>query len=298
MTHARAALPAALLLTSACAAIRPPDLATEVDRILESNKGKAIAVAYYDLRDGSSLFRNEHEVFHAASTMKVPVMLAVFEAVTRGTLRLDQPVRVVNQFTSLFDGSPYALDPKDDSDPEVYGWVGTEVPLETLVRHMIDRSSNLATNNVMELVRANDVMSLMKRIGANEIKVLRGVEDQKAFDHGMNNTTTAYDLMLIFRTIGEQKVISAAASEKMVNILLGQEFKTGIPAGLPEGTRVAHKTGSITRVAHDAALVFAPDGSAYVLVVLTRGFEKQEEADHVIAEISKDVWRARAARIP
>ncbi len=90
-------------------------------------------------------------------------------------------------------------------------------------------------------------MSLMKRIGANEIKVLRGVEDQKAFDHGMNNTTTAYDLMLIFRALGEQKVISAEASEKMVDILLGQEFKTGIPAGLPEGTRVAHKTGSLTQ---------------------------------------------------
>lgn len=289
----RAAVPAALLLSVACSSLRPPDLGHEVDSILQRNEGKTIAVAYYDLRDGRTLFRNEHEVFHAASTMKVPVMFAVFEAVTRGTLRLDQPVRVKNEFSSIFDGSPYALDPKEDSDQEVYGWVGKDVPLEELVRHMIVRSSNLATNNVMELVGAKEVMALMKRIGANEIKVLRGVEDQKAFDHGMNNTTTAHDLMLIFRALGERKVISPAASDKMIEILSGQEFNGGIPAGLPAGTRVAHKTGSITKIAHDAALVLAPDGSSYVLVVLTRGFAKEVDAERVMAEISKVVWAGR-----
>jgi beta-lactamase class A len=298
MTLRRAGGLAALLFTSACASLRRPDLGHDIDRILQRNEGKTIAVAYYDLRDGRSLRRNEHEVFHAASTMKVPVMLAVFEAVTRGTLRLDQPVRVSNRFSSIFDGSPYALDPKEDSDQEVYGWVGRDVPLETLVKHMIVRSSNLATNNVMELVGANEVMSLMTRIGANEIKVLRGVEDQKAFDAGMNNTTTAYDLMLIFRALGEQKVISPESSAKMVEILSAQEFNSGIPAGLPPGTRVAHKTGSITKIAHDAALVFDPDGSSYVLVVLTRGFAKEAEAERVIAGISHAVWKARAAPRP
>ncbi len=283
-----------LLLTTACASVSAPDLGRQIDAILQQQEGKTIAVAYYDLRDGRSLLRNEHEVFHAASTMKVPVMLAVFEAITRGKLRLDQPVRVRNEFTSIYDGSPYALDAKEDSDQEVYGWVGKDVPLEDLVRHMIVRSSNLATNNVMEFVGANEVMALMKRIGANEIKVLRGVEDQKAFDHGMNNTTTAYDLMLIFRALGEQKVISPAASQKMVEILSGQEFNNGIPAGLPPGTRVAHKTGSITKIAHDAALVFAPDGSSYVLVILTRGFAQESDAEKVMAEISRAVWNARS----
>jgi beta-lactamase class A len=276
----------ALLLAAGCAT-------TDVDQILRRHPGKTIAVAYIDLRDGTTFLRNEHEVFHAASTMKVPVMLGIFEAVSRGALRLDQPVRVRNEFASIFDGSPYKLDPKDDSDNEVYGLVGREVPLEYLVRHMIVRSSNLATNNVIELIGAKQVMALMQRIGANDIRVLRGVEDQKAFDAGMNNTTTAYDLMLIFRALGERKVISGDASQKMIDILAAQEFNRGIPAGLPRGTRVAHKTGDITRVAHDAGLVFAPDGSSYVLVVLTRGFARLRDAEKVIAQISRAVWVGR-----
>jgi beta-lactamase class A len=279
----------ALVLAAGCAS-------SDVDQILQRHPGKTIAVAYVDLRDGTTFFRNEHEVFHAASTMKVPVMLGIFEAVSRGALRLDQPVRVRNEFTSIFDGSPYKLNPKDDSDAEVYGLVGREVALEYLVRHMIVRSSNLATNNVIELIGAKQVMALMQRIGANDIRVLRGVEDQKAFDAGMNNTTTAYDLMLIFQALGERKVISGDASQKMIDILAAQEFNRGIPAGLPRRTRVAHKTGDITKVAHDGGLVFAPDGSTYVLVVLTRGFAKLHDAEKVIAQISRAVWRARQSR--
>ena len=267
-----------LLLIAGCAS------ATNVDAVLQKHRDKAIAVAFYDLRDGRTFYRNEREVFHAASTMKVPVMLGIFEAVSRGALLLDQPVRVRNEFTSIFDGSPYVLDPKDDSDNEMYKIIGREVPLDYLVRRMIVRSSNLATNNVIELIGAKQVMSLMKRIGANDIQVLRGVEDQKAYDHGMNNTTTACDLMLVFRAV--------MSSPKMMDILAAQEFNSGIPAGLPRGTRVAHKTGDITKIAHDAGIVFRPDGSAYVLVVLTRGFAKLADANHVIAEISRAVWRA------
>ena len=264
---------------------------SNVDRILDAHPGKTIAIAWYDLRDGRTLLRNEREVFHAASTMKVPVMLGIFEAISRGALRLDQPVLVRNEFTSIADGSKFSVDAKDDSDAEMYTMIGREVPLELLVRHMIVRSSNLATNNVIELIGANQVMTLMERIGANDIKVLRGVEDQKAFDAGLNNTTTAYDLMLVLRSLARQRLISAEASKQMIEILAAQEFNTGIPAGLPPGTRVAHKTGDITRIAHDAGIVFRPDGSAYVLVVLTRGFEKLEEANRVIAEISRALWR-------
>lgn len=282
------------LLLAGCASTAP-DLPRDVDRIIASQHGKTIAIAYYDLRDGTSLLKNERVVFHAASTMKVPVMFGIFEAASRGALRLDQPVRVRNEFTSIFDGSSFAVDPKEDSDAEVYGMIGKDVPLDVLVRHMIVRSSNLATNNVIELIGAKQVMALMQRIGANDIKVLRGVEDQKAFDAGMNNTTTAYDLMLIFRALGERKVISGEASQKMIDILSAQEFNAGIPAGLPPGTRVAHKTGDITKIAHDAALVLPADGSSYVLVILTRGFEKTHDAEKVMARISRAVWNARAA---
>jgi beta-lactamase class A len=284
----------ALLLLAGCATHR--DLPHDVDAILARHPAQTIAVAYYDFNSGATLLRNEHEVFHAASTMKVPVMLGIFEAVTRGELRLDQRVRVKNDFVSIFDGSHFALHAGEDSDPTLYSLVGTDVSLEELVRRMIDRSSNLATNLVIELIGAPRVMNLMTRIGAEKIQVLRGVEDDKAFEAGMNNTTTAYDLMLIFRTLAESRAVSPEASKQMVDILLAQEHNDGIPAGLPRGTRVAHKTGSITKIAHDAGVVFAPDGSKYVLVVLTRGFTKTEDGDRAIAAISRAIWRYRLRR--
>lgn len=277
-----------LLLHAGCAT------RSEVDRIIAAHPGKTIAVAYYDLATGETLLRNEREVFHAASTMKVPVMLGIYEAATRGELSLDQPVRVRNEFTSILDGSKYALEAREDSDAALYEEVGNELPLRELVRRMEVRSSNLATNLVIELIGAKRVMRLMQEIGANDIQVLRGVEDDKAYHAGMNNTTTAYDLMLVFRTLAERRAVSPAASEEMLEILAAQEHNDGIPAGLPPGTKVAHKTGSITAISHDAGIVYRPDGTQYVLVVLTRGFQDGDEADRVIAQISRSVWSAAA----
>lgn len=284
-----------MFLLLGCASAPPQStLGPDIDRILAQHPGQTIGVAYYDLDSGASLERNATTTFHAASTMKVPVMLGIFEAVTRGELRLEQPVMVRNEFTSILDGSPYSLEAREDSDNELYEQVGKEVPLEELVQRMIVRSSNLATNLVIEKIGAPRVMTLMKKIGANDIRVLRGVEDDKAYHAGMNNTTTARDLMLILKALGEKRVVSHDASAKMIEILLAQEHNDAIPAGLPSGTRVAHKTGSITEIAHDAGLVLAPDGSRYVLVVLTRGFKENVDADRVIAEISRAVWAYRS----
>ncbi|HVE72868.1 MAG TPA: serine hydrolase [Thermoanaerobaculia bacterium] len=267
-----------VLLLAGCATTP----ASRLDRIIAAHPGKTIAVAYYDFGTGATLLRNERERFHAASTMKVPVMLGIFEAATRGELSLDQPVRVKNEFTSIFDGSTYALEAREDSDAELYTMIGKELPLRELVRRMEVRSSNLATNIVIELIGAKRVMRLMQEIGANDIQVLRGVEDDKAYHAGMNNTTTAYDLMLVFRTV--------ARSPEMVDILAAQEHNDGIPAGLPPGTRVAHKTGWIPKISHDAGIVYRPDGSQFILVVLTRGFEKSEEANRVIAAIARTLY--------
>ncbi|HEX8620285.1 MAG TPA: serine hydrolase [Thermoanaerobaculia bacterium] len=277
-----------------CASSR--DLATNVDRIIAAHPKQTIAVAYYDLDRGTTFLRNQRETFHAASTMKVPVMLGVFEAVSRGAMRLDQPVRVKNDFVSILDGSHYALEAREDSDAALYALAGTDTTVEELVRRMIVRSSNLGTNLVIELIGAPNVMRLMKQIGANDIQVLRGVEDDKAYHAGMNNTTTAYDLMLIFRALAEKRVISPDASEKMLDVLLAQEHNDGIPAGLPSGTRVAHKTGSITEISHDAGLVIEPDGDRYVLVVLTRGFKNGDDADRVIASVARAVSKSRTNR--
>ncbi len=162
--------------------------------------------------------------------------------------------------------------------------------MRELIQRMITRSSNLATNILVEHAQAENVMKLMKILGANDIQVRRGVEDNKAFRAGLNNTTTAYDLMLLLKVLAEKKLLRASACEAMISILADQEFNEGIPAGISKGIKIAHKTGSITKIYHDAAIVFPPKRKPYIIVVLTRGFEKEAEAHRMVADISRMIW--------
>jgi beta-lactamase class A len=157
---------------------------------------------------------------------------------------------------------------------------------------MITVSSNLATNILIERVTPERVMDLMREIGANNIRVRRGVEDGKAFEKGLNNTTTARDLMIILRRIAERRAVSPKVSDEMVKVMLGQQFNEGIPAGLPKEVRVSHKTGSITKVNHDAAIIYAPGRKPYVLVVLERGIEDEKRAHKLISHISRTIYEA------
>jgi beta-lactamase class A len=222
--------------------------------------------------------------------MKVPVMIEFFRQVERGGLSAEQPVLLVNQFASIVDGSPFSVAPIDDSDSTMYLRIGDRVPARELVERMIVRSSNLATNAVIALIGAQHADSTAHALGARNIRVLRGVEDGKAFQKGMNNTTTARDLGVLLEAIEKRQAASARSCDTMVAILSRQEFNDEIPAGLPPGTRVAHKTGSITAVLHDAALVYPAGRRPYVLVVLTRNIPDERVARALIVDISRLVY--------
>jgi beta-lactamase class A len=227
--------------------------------------------------------------------MKVPVMIELFRRAGNGSFRMSQGLLVVNQFASLVDGSPFTLDPASDSDSSLYQRVGERVRVDSLLWRMITRSSNLATNTLITLVGADAVTRDMRRLGADRIQVLRGVEDGKAFDRGLNNTTTARDLSIILRAIQDGAAAPADATREMLSILLAQEFNDRIPAGLPPGIRVAHKTGDITAVAHDAAIVYPPARPPYVLVVLTRGIKDEKQSSKLIADISAMIYAHNTA---
>ena len=246
-----------------------------------------VGVAFRDLGGPDALFINADESFHAASTMKVAVLIEAFRQIDAGRLRLDQGILLVNQFGSIVDGSPYSLNAADDSDTSLYARVGQRVPVHDLLDRMITRSSNLATNAVIALVGAEAANATAHRLGATRMRVLRGVEDSKAYQAGLNNTTTARDLAALLAALERGDAASPASTDSMRSMLLRQEFNDRIPAGLPPGTRVAHKTGEITAVAHDAAIVYPPDRPAYVLVVLTRGISDTKKSAALAADISR-----------
>ncbi len=159
-----------------------------------------------------------------------------------------------------------------------------------LTYQMIIVSSNLATNILIDLVDAKNANESMRKLGAKDIQVLRGVEDKKAFEKGLNNSVTAFDLMLIFEKIAQNKVLDKKSCEAMTKILFDQKFNTVIPAKLPKEVKVAHKTGSITGVQHDSGIVYLPDGRKYVLVLLSKKLKNADDGVKVMAEVSEMIY--------
>lgn len=247
--------------------------------------GAEVSIAYRTL-DGSEEWMHEADkVYHAASTMKVPVLIELFRQEAEKQLSLSETLLVRNEFKSVVDGSPYSMDLGEDSDDTVYKSVGNPMTLKDLGVQMITVSSNFATNLLIDRLGVKNVRATVEAMGAYGLEVRRGVEDQKAFDQGIINETTARGLFVVMNALAQGRAVSKTASERMVEILSAQKFNDGIPRGVPEGTKVAHKTGTITKIHHDAAIVYG--ARPCVLIVLTRGLEKEADSDALIARITR-----------
>lgn len=254
---------------------------------LEAKAGAAaLAVSIADLETGAEFHYHADRWFHAASTIKVAILVGVFGAIFRGDLLPQSRVHVRNRFLSAYDGSPYRVRLDRDANPDVHREVGRTLRVSELADAMITTSSNLATNLLLDLVGLDVLQRTIEGFGLAGIDLRRGVEDDTAFEHGINNRVTANGLVGLLRLIGEERAFSPALSRQMVDVLLGQQFKSGIPAGLPRGAKVAHKTGEISTIAHDAGLVYLPDRRPYALSVLTEWEPSATERSATIAAAS------------
>jgi beta-lactamase class A len=269
----------------------PPlvELSTNINKLISKTNG-TFAVAFEDLKTGDTLYFNARERFHAASTMKTPVMIELYKQAYEGIFSLEDPVLVKTEFSSIVDGSAYEMDISDDSETILYEKVGSRIPMKQLIYEMITKSSNLATNILIEVADAKKVTLSMRDLGAPDIEVLRGVEDIKAYEKGLSNTTTAYDLMKIYEAIGKEEIISPEVCSEMTNILLDQQFNEIIPALLPDDVKVAHKTGSITGVQHDSGIIILPNGHKYILILLSKDLESREKGIQTLSKISQLVY--------
>ena len=271
----------------------PSTLAERLAERMARAPARAVGLYYRGLVGPDSVLIGANLRFHAASTMKVPAMIQLFRDADAGLLRLDDSLTVHVAFPSLVEGQAFVVGRKDDSDSTLYAWEGRNRSVRDLLELMITRSSNLATNILIERVGAARAQTSARALGAWSIQVLRGVEDGLAYRTGLNNTTTARDLGVLLLAIAQGRAASRAACDSMLAILGRQEFNEGIPAGVPPGTRVAHKTGWVGEVVyHDAAIVYPAHGAAYVLTVLTGGIKEDSVAHNLVADLSRMVYAA------
>ena len=255
-------------------------------QILISQKEGMFGVAFKDLQSGDTLYINAHEYFHAASTMKTPVMLEVFNQIKQDKFKIIDSILVKNDFESIVDKSRYSLSLNDDSDDILYDKIGKKMTVYDLVYQMMTVSSNLATNLLIDKVGSENVMKQLSDLKIKENIVLRGVEDQKAFDAGLNNVTTPFGLLQVFEHIATTQ----KNNKTMMDILFAQKFNEIIPAQLPKNVKVAHKTGSITGVQHDSGIVYLPDGRKYILILLSKNLKHSKEGVETLATVSKLIY--------
>jgi beta-lactamase class A len=260
-----------------------------VQAVKEKNGLEELGISFYDYETTIQWSYNADELFHAASTMKLAVLLGAMRQVEAGELSLDSPVHVRNRFISIVGQQPYMLAIERDDDPDVFDSLGRTMTVHELAYHMITTSSNLATNLLIDVLGVETIQRGLDELGIQGVNVIRGVEDQAAYEAGLNNEVTANGLLRLLRLVAEGKVYSKESSDVMLEILLDQQYKSGIPKGLPKAARVAHKTGNISTVHHDAGIVYLEKRQPYVLVVLTR-FAPETGRSGAVAEISRDIF--------
>lgn len=279
------------------AASRPSlaHLRARIEEIERASGARAVAVALHDEETGIAFGHGADRWFHAASTIKLAILFGVFSAIHRRALLPHARLHVRNRFHSALDGVPFRVRPDRDANAAVQSAIGKTLRIHELAHHMIATSSNLATNLLLDLVGISEVQQALAAHGISGIDVRRGVEDERAWEAGINNRVTAEGLVQLLRAIAEERAFSSELSRQMLDILHEQEFKSGIPAQLPREVRVAHKTGEISTIAHDAGIVFVPGRKPYVLAILTEWPPEGTGRSPTIAAISRGVFEVLTA---
>jgi beta-lactamase class A len=268
----------------------PDSLRARLEELEKRSGCKALAVSLYDAATQTVFQHQADRWFHAASTIKIAILLGVFGEIHRGALVPQSRLHVRNRFFSAEDGSVFRVNADRDANAEVQDAIGKTMRISELALHMIATSSNLATNLLLDYIGLESVQRTLAELGIEGVDVRRGVEDERAFQAGVNNQVTANGLVQLLRVIAEERAFSPELSRKMLEILHAQEFKSGIPAGLPVQARVAHKTGEISTVAHDAGIVSLPKRKPYVVAVLTEWDPDATGRSATIAAASYDVY--------
>ncbi len=257
---------------------------------------RALGVAVYDFETGATLNYHADRWFHAASTIKVAILAGVYAAIHEGRWPPHARLHVRNRFFSAADGSIFRVSSERDANAEVHSAIGRMMRIRELAHHMITTSSNLATNLLLDLVGVETVQGVLEHYKIEGIDFRRGVEDERAFAAGISNRVTARGLVSLLRVIEEEKVFSPELSREMLDILHQQEFRNGIPGRLPREVRVAHKTGDISTVAHDAGIVYPRERKPYIVAILTEWTPDVSRRSATIATVSQEIYGALTRR--
>jgi beta-lactamase class A len=269
---------------------RTETLRQACERIMSESKAVAYAVALRDYEADFQFAINPDRRFHAASTIKVAILLAIGKGIDEGRIRPEDTLHVRNRFLSAIDRAPFRIDAESDGYPQLHQLIGRTAKISDLAEWMIVSSSNLATNLLLDYITVREAQRVLREAGVNDVDLRRGVDDKKAHESNFNNEATAQGLLHLFAAL-RGEFLSKSSRELAINILLQQRFNSMIPAPLPAHASVAHKTGEISTACHDAGIVYLPEREPYILVVLTEIAPESDGRREAVAKISEAVFQ-------
>lgn len=257
----------------------------KVARIL-SPHSRAFSIYAIDPLTGFRLEINPDVYYHAASTFKAPVLFASVHLMQEGILKMNDPVPVKNEFPSIRSKTPFSVPVGNWSKDQTPAKIGREVPLSFLLRDMIEYSSNIATNLVLEKIGIKDVEREIKEIGIKDIELRRLVYDLSAHERCIDNMLSARSLAELYRTLDNPDIWEKESRDYLLETLALPIHRETFPALITDDIQLAHKPGSTGQVVHDAGRFLPPDGQPYYLAVMTAYYDDKETIRESIAEVS------------
>lgn len=263
----------ALLLQDAAVAATPPGAASLVTApalvaLVEQHLGGLpgiFGVAIKALAGGQGVLVNADRPFPAASLFKLPVMYEVYRQRDAGRLSLAEQLTMTPRFAALDLGT---LDVP----------VGGTVSVEGALHRMITISDNATANLLADRVGWNNLNATMRDLGLRETRL-----DGEAL------TTSPRDMLLLLELLARGQGPSPASSAEMIELLLAQRINDRLPARLPPGTAVAHKTGNLEGVIHDVGIVYAP-GAPFVIALLAEQAPNYGQVAQAQAALTRAVY--------
>ncbi len=250
-------------------------LKNAVQQLAAKNANLTPGVFFVDLDTGAYLDLNATSTFSAASMIKVPILVAFFQDVDAGKIRLDEKLTLKKE---LIGGG---------SGDMQYKPVGTKyTALETATK-MIVISDNTATN--MLIARLGGIAALNQRfqswgLTTTEIKNLLP-------DLPGTNTTTPRDLGQLMAAVNQGDLMSLRSRDRLLDIMRRTKTRTLLPRGLGEGATIAHKTGDIGSMVGDVGLIDMPNGKRYIGVAMVKRPHNDNRAQELIRQISRAAYQ-------
>lgn len=237
-------------------------------------------VHFVDIESGLHLDFNGDKTFESASLMKLVVIAELYRLIQVGQLAIDHPLILERKHIVGGSGDLKDLEP------------GITFPVRVLAEKMITQSDNTATQMLTDFLTKEALNKSAKKMGLTGTTINRDIYDFAAIDQGRDNYITAKDAAAILEQLARDQL---PGSSEIHAILERQQRNDMIGSGLPEGVRVAHKTGELNGILHDAGIVYAPNG-AYVLVMLSDHVSDQKEGVKVFARLSEEVYKIYAEK--